>query len=86
MLNLQTRKQLNELNLPMFIETLDNSYDSYLKQQLDFTDILALLTDSELQYRHQRKIERLLKNARFRYPSARIEDLEYKHNASYPKI
>lgn len=85
MLNTQTRKQLNELNLPMFIETLDNNYDSYLKQQLDFTDILALLTDSELQYRHQRKIERLLKNAKFRYPSARIEDLEYNPQRKLPK-
>lgn len=77
MLNTTLRKQLNELKLTSFTEMLDNNYDLYLKQGLSLHDILGLLSDAELQSRHQRRIERLINLAKFRYPSARLEELTY---------
>lgn len=77
MLNPTLRKQINELKLTSFIDMLDTNYDMYLKQELTFEEIFSLLVDAELQNRNQRRIERLIKNAKFRYPSARLEDLSY---------
>ncbi len=77
MLNSSLRQQLNELKLTSFVEQLDTNYDLYLKQDLSFDEILTLLVDSEIQSRSQRKIDRLIKGAKFRYTSARLEDLDY---------
>ena len=77
MLNTTLRKQLNELKLTSFVELLDTNYELYLKQGLSFSEILSLLSDAEIQNRHQRRIERLIKAAKFRYPSARLENITY---------
>lgn len=74
MLNTTLRKQLNELKLTNFVELLDTNYELYLKQGLSFSEILSLLSDAEIQNRHQRRIERLIKAAKFRYPSARLQN------------
>lgn len=77
MLNSTLRNQLNELRLASFIELLETNSDLYIKQGLSFDEILTLLVDTELQKRHQKKIERFIRNAQFRYPSACLEDLNY---------
>lgn len=77
MLNATLRNQLNELKLTSFVELLDTNYDLYLKQELSFEEILGILSDAEIQNRKQRRIERLINGAKFRYPSARLEDITY---------
>ena len=77
MLDSTLRKQLNELKLTCFVDLLDTNYNLYLKQGLSFHETLGLLGDAELQLRHKRRIERLINSAKFRYPSARLENINY---------
>lgn len=76
MLSSSLRKSLNELKLTQFINMLDANYESYIKQELKLDDILLLLADAELHSRNQRRIERLIKSARFNFPNARLENID----------
>lgn len=77
MLN-NTIERLRSMRMSAFASELErqleetNSYD-----QLGFEDRLALLVDSEWNFRQDNKFTRLLKNARFSDTAATIEGIEY---------
>lgn len=77
--------KLELLNLNNFAKALDNNYSAYEKQDLSFHEILELLADIEINHRHNKKIQNLIKGAKFRYSNARIEDIDYTNDRKLKK-
>ena len=79
-MNLETREKLIALKLDGMIEAADELAAQSTSQSLSFDEWLAFLTDRETQLRKNRRLKRLLKTAKLRYPNACIEDI-YWNNA-----
>lgn len=52
---------------------------------MSFEERLGLMVDHEQTYRETKRLERLLKNARLKQPSACIEDIDYSHRRGLEK-
>ncbi len=77
------QKTLEKMNLLKFCG-MANSFKSLLEsKQNDLTtdETIALLIDSELDYRHNRNINRRVKDAKFRY-NANVENIDFETNRS----
>lgn len=73
----QLIEQLRDLRLPGFIDALSqqlNQPNTY--NELSFSDRLALLVNNEITSRNNKKIQRLVKQAKLRL-NARLSDLDY---------
>ena len=77
MLNNQTSEQLKELRLFGMIQALESQQSSKTTLSLPFDERLALLVETELHDREQRKRERMLKAAKLKIPSACVENIDY---------
>jgi DNA replication protein DnaC len=53
--------------------------------ELDHAEFVGLLVEDEKTYREDRRLKRLLKNAKLRFPSACVEDIDYSPPRSLPK-
>lgn len=78
MLNHQTTTQLQALGLHGMLRVLNRQLDEPQTQKLSFDERFAMLLDAEVNDRDGRKIERLLKSAKLRQPSACLEDVNYR--------
>jgi DNA replication protein DnaC len=78
MLNHQTTTQLQSLGLHGMLRVLNRQQDEPQTQKLSFDERFAMLLDAEVNDRDGRKIERLLKSAKLRQPSACLEDIDYR--------
>lgn len=78
MLNHQTTTQLQVLGLHGMLRVLNRQLDEPQTQKLSFDERFAMLLDAEVNDRDGRKIERLLKSAKLRQPSACLEDVDYR--------
>lgn len=78
MLNHQTTIQLQALGLHGMLRVLNRQLDEPQTQKLSFDERFAMLLDAEVNDRDGRKIERLLKSAKLRQPSACLEDIDYR--------
>ena len=66
-MNAELTQQLNELRLSSMMHSLQRQEEQpQLYSDLSFHDRLSLLLGKELNTREQRKIERLVKQAKFR--------------------
>jgi len=72
----QTIDQLRELKLLGMTHALQRQIEQPASSDLGFEQRLALLVQSECDSRHQRRCERLLQQARLKYPQAAIEDFD----------
>lgn len=74
-MNTQTLEQMKQLRLHGMLRAFSNSLSP---QSIDYTndELIAYLMQSEWDDRHNRKIERLTKAAKFRY-SAVMENIDY---------
>lgn len=74
-MNTQTLEQMKQLRLHGMLRAFNTSLSS---QSIDYTndELIAYLIQSEWDDRHNRKIERLTRSARFRY-SALMENIDY---------
>lgn len=75
MLNQPTLNKLQHLQLPGMAKAYREQLEQPSKQQLSFDDRLGLMVDHELNDRENRKLQRLLKQAKLRY-AAHLEDVD----------
>ena len=71
-----TLEQLRELRLHGMVAGLSEQLTTTGLTGMSFEERLALLVERELHWRSDKKRERLLKDARLKYPQAAIEDLD----------
>ena len=75
-MNLQTKESLQKLKLPAFIEVF-NEIIANPTHQLTLEQALTMMVDRETIRRDNKRIERLLKAAKLRYPQADISLIDY---------
>lgn len=81
MLIAQTKQKLTELKLPGFIQVLEESLLN--PSSLSTTEVIGLMADRELTNRQNKRLVRLLKRAKLRYPQASIENIDYQKPRSW---
>lgn len=72
----ETLQKMKELRLYGMYETYGNYLKSINSSDISSDELIGLLIDTENTYRENRKTERLLKNAKFRY-NATMEEIDY---------
>ena len=75
MLNPPTLNKLQHLQLPGMAKAYREQLEQPSKQQLSFDDRLGLMVDHQLNDRENRKLQRLLKQAKLRY-AAPLEEVD----------
>lgn len=78
MLMQQTLEKLSALKLAGMREALQQQREQPDTHDLSFEERLGLLVDREVLYRENRRLDRLLKNAKLRTPAC-VEDIDYRH-------
>jgi DNA replication protein DnaC len=78
MLNQHTIERLNQMHLKGMAEALLNHLKNSDFQELSFEERLGLLVDYEYTFRQNRRLARLLAQARLKLPAC-LEDLDYQH-------
>jgi len=71
-----TMEQLRGLKLHGMVAGLSEQLDASGSASLSFEERLGLLVEREVHWRSDKKRERLLKDARLKYPQAAIEDID----------
>jgi len=79
MLEEATFTKLRQLKLYGMIEAIEQIQHSDALQTISFAEGLALLVDRECDSRHNKRLTRLIRSAKLRYPQAMIEDINYEH-------
>lgn len=77
MLNQATIDKMQAMKLPAMADAFHRQLESHQWADLSFEERVGMLVDTEWTSREQRKLERLLKAARLRYPAS-IEDVDFK--------
>jgi DNA replication protein DnaC len=77
MLANQTRQSLHGLRLPGMAQAYEDQLNNPTVQSLGFDDRFGLLVDAEVAQRENRRVDRLLKAARLKAPSACPEDIDF---------
>lgn len=75
-MNDQTLERMKTMKLYGMVRAFRTSLDALTAEPVTPDEMLSLLVDSEWDDRHNRKINRALKNARFRYKAA-IEQIDF---------
>lgn len=75
-MNTQTLEKMNQMKLYGMHRALNTSLESEQTNNYTIDQFIAYLVDAESDDRHVRKIQRLTKNARFRYTAA-MEKIHY---------
>lgn len=78
MLTNQTLRSLRELKLYGMADALEQQLSQPHTFDLPFEERLGLLVDREVSFRDTRRLQRLLKAAKLREPSACVEDIDYR--------
>ena len=77
MLNEQTCEKLYTLRLPGMVEALRGQLSQPEMNDLAFEERLAMLVDAECVFRENKRMKRLLKNAKLKLPAS-LEDIDYR--------
>lgn len=83
MLNQQTLEKMMLLGLKGMVDSYENHIQQPQFRKLGFDERLNILIDAEISTRDTRKIERLLKVAKLRYPNAYVADVIYKSQRNF---
>jgi DNA replication protein DnaC len=78
MLNDMTLDKLHQLKLQGMVQAYIKLRDNP-NHQLTWQESLGQLIDQETTHRHNKRLQRLLKIAKLRYPSAMLEDVRQEH-------
>mgnify|MGYP001561072627 CR=1 FL=1 len=73
----QTIDRLYEMNLTGMAKSFEKRHQQPDHQDLSFDDFFSLLVEDEYVYRLNNRQKRLLQQAKFKYPSACLEALDY---------
>lgn len=84
MLNPQTKEKLTQLKLQTFIDVFDEII-SNKTMTLSLEESLSMMVDREVVTRENRRLKRLLKAAKLRYPSACISNIDYQQPRQFEK-
>jgi len=76
MLNYETAERLREMKLPGMADGFLAQLKQVESQTMSFEERFGLLVDQELAYRHDRRLKRLLREAKLRQPAC-LEDVDY---------
>jgi DNA replication protein DnaC len=74
--NSATLEKMQEMKLHGMVRAFRDTFDSGIKNKFTPDEMLAFLVDAEYDERLNRKTERIIKNARFRYHS-RLEEIDF---------
>lgn len=85
MLNETTINTLNALKLFGMAKSLAERVADPKHAELDHAEFVGLLVQDEKTHRENQRLKRLLKNAKLRFPSACVEDIDYRHPRDLPK-
>ena len=77
MINNETRRKLQELNLNEMLSALEIQQTQSVCQVLSFEERFQLIVDYTYQEKYSNKVARLVKGAKFRFPQASIDDIYY---------
>lgn len=78
MIRQATIDKLHDLRLSAMAEAFECQYnDSKTYEGLSFEDRVGMLVDKEWDKRKSSKLQKLIRDAAFRYPNACMEDIEY---------
>lgn len=77
LLNEETRRKLRELNLSEMIDAIDQQSQDIGYSTLSFEDRMKLAIDFVYQKKFNSKVQRLVKSAKLRIPSASFNDIYY---------
>ncbi len=75
----ETVRKLNEMKLYGMAKSFEQKIILPDHKDLSFEEFFSILVDDENMHRKNKKLTRLLKDARFKIPSACLEDIDYKH-------
>lgn len=84
MLMQQTKEQLRTLRLNGFLVALEQQLEQPQSHDLSFEQRISLLVERELLHRENRRLDRLLRQAKLRV-NASIEDIDYSHRRGLEK-
>jgi len=82
--NNNTIEKMRQMRLTAMADNYYNSTQNNLHRDYTIDQYLAMLVDMEWEDRHNKRIERLIKSAGFRY-NATIQDVDYTANRSLDK-
>lgn len=85
MLTQETIEKLRRMRLGAMAEALEAQQSDPQGSELSFEERLGLLVDREWTARRDRKLARLLKEARLRFPEAAPEDIDYRASRGLDK-
>jgi len=77
MLKKSVKTKLEQLKLKGFLRSVESHMDQTFENGSSFEDFLDFCLDAELNDRANRRINRLFSQAKFRYPNARLEHIDY---------
>ena len=75
----ETVRKLNEMKLYGMAKSFEEKIILPDHKDLSFEEFFSILVDDENMHRKNKTLTRLLKDARFKIPSACLEDIDYKH-------
>jgi len=73
-----TIDKLHSMKLFGISEALEEQINSSSYEELSFEERFGMLVDKEMTYRENRRLSMLLRRARFRYPGACVEDIDFR--------
>lgn len=82
-MNLQTREKLQNLKLDGFIEAYAELVSKSSSSNLTTDEWLTMMVDREVTLRDNRKLKRLMKAAKLRYPNACFEDIDWQQQRDF---
>lgn len=82
--NQATIQKMEEMRLSGMLRAFRASFDAGMQDSFTADEMVAHLIDAEWEDRYNRRFERLLKNARFRY-QASMEQIDYKASRNIEK-
>lgn len=85
MLNETTISTLNQLKIFGMAKSFAERVGDPKHGELDHAEFVGLLVQDEKTHRENQRLKRLLKNAKLRFPSACMEDIDYRHPRELPK-
>ena len=82
----QTIQKLRDLKLHAMVAALESNLGMPAFRDLSLEEQLSVLIESESNSRVNTRFNRMLKNAKFRYPSACLEEVSYKSSRGLDKM
>ena len=79
MLDQQTQDKMRQLKLHGMLDAFEHIQKNQTLHSLSFAEGIGLLIDQENALREDKRLMRLVKNAKLRYPQAMVENIKHEH-------